>query len=396
MKTVIQKFGGTSVASADGRACVIDKIRQALQNGLMPVVVVSAMGRKGSPYATDTLLGLVTQAGRAEMKRNLDLLLSCGEVISAVVLADELIAHGLSATVLTGGQAGIITDERHNDAQIIDLRPDNLRARLEDGQIVVVSGFQGVSEKGEITTLGRGGSDTTAACLALALDACAIEIYTDVEGIMTADPRIVSDAQILESITYHDLCRLTQAGAKVVHPQAAEIAMRKQIPMWVRSTFSDHCGTLVTDQERAGKRQKCDIIGIAYLDNRTWLTIDDKAYNPMQQQVRKILAEADINIEFCGDGAFLIKDEDSWQARQLLENNQILCNIEKNCSKVSVISAHYSLDGDDQIAQMRQSLLAEKITFIHAAASDGTIWCLVKNDEKKRAVQILHHTFHLN
>ena len=249
MKIVIQKFGGTSVASEDGRQHVIGKIKKALAAGRTPVVAVSAMGRKGSPYATDTLLGLTGQAGRPEMKRNMDLLLSCGELISAVVLADELTAEGLKAAVLTGAQAGIITDGNHNDARIIDLRPEGIKKHLEAGEVVIVTGFQGVTEDGEVTTLGRGGSDTTAAALGVALDAEAIEIYTDVEGIMTADPRIVPDAKILDSITYNELCNLAYLGAKVVHPRAVEMAMTKQIPLWVRSTFSEHRGTLVIGEE---------------------------------------------------------------------------------------------------------------------------------------------------
>lgn len=146
-------------------------------------------------------------------------------------------AEGLKAAVLTGAQAGIITDGNHNDARIIDLRPEGIIKHLEAGEIVIVTGFQGVTETGEVTTLGRGGSDTTAAALGVALDAEAIEIYTDVEGIMTADPRIVPDAKILDSITYNELCNLAYLGAKVVHPRAVEMAMTKQIPLWVRSTF---------------------------------------------------------------------------------------------------------------------------------------------------------------
>lgn len=402
MKIVIQKFGGTSVASDDGRQHVIGKIQKALDAGVLPVVAVSAMGRKGSPYATDTLLGLTGQAGRPEMKRNMDLLLSCGELISAVVLADELTAQGLKAAVLTGAQAGIITDSNHNDAKIIDLRPDGILTHLKAGEIVIVTGFQGVTECGEVTTLGRGGSDTTAAALGVALDAEAIEIYTDVEGIMTADPRIVPDAKILDTITYNELCNLAYLGAKVVHPRAVEMAMTKQIPLWVRSTFSEHRGTLVVGEEGEKSVEERLITGIAYLDQITQLTVEAKTAERADQELLKVfqtLASHDISVDFINVyphfAVFTIKDEDSAQAMRLLEQQKVSCHLRENCCKVSVVGANIT-GVPGVMAQIMDALVAEEIEVLQTADSYTTIWCLVNGTDKERAIKALHQKFNLS
>ncbi|MBC7338143.1 MAG: aspartate kinase, partial [Clostridia bacterium] len=168
-----------------------------------------------------------------------DLLLACGEIVSGVVLAAALRARGVAATFLTGPQAGLITDETHGEARIIRVEPRRLRQELEEGKVVVVAGFQGMSEKGEVTTLGRGGSDTTATALGVALQAEAVEIYTDVEGVKTADPRLVGTARTLERLTYNEVCQLAQEGARVIHPRAVEIAMQANLPLWIKNTFSD-------------------------------------------------------------------------------------------------------------------------------------------------------------
>lgn len=402
MKIVIQKFGGTSVASEDGRQHVIGKIKKALVAGRTPVVAVSAMGRKGSPYATDTLLGLTGQAGRPEMKRNMDLLLSCGELISAVVLADELTAEGLKAAVLTGAQAGIITDGNHNDARIIDLRPEGIKKHLEAGEVVIVTGFQGVTEDGEVTTLGRGGSDTTAAALGVALDAEAIEIYTDVEGIMTADPRIVPDAKILDSITYNELCNLAYLGAKVVHPRAVEMAMTKQIPLWVRSTFSEHRGTLVIGEEGEKSVEERLITGIAYLEHITQLTVEAKKADRADKELLNVfqtLAAQDISVDFINVyphyAVFTIKDDDGAQALRLLEDLHLTCTKRENCCKVSVVGANIT-GVPGVMAKIMDALVSEDIEVLQTADSYTTIWCLVNGADKEKAIKALHHKFNLN
>lgn len=198
MRFIVQKFGGTSVTTAEKREQVAKKIIAAWSEGFSPVVVVSAMGRNGDPYATDTLINLVNQdnSDNPELPtRDLDLLMSCGEIISGVIMANTLNQMGHQAVVVTGWQAGIITDNTHGNARILRIEPQRIIELAKQGLIVVVAGFQGRTEDYEITTLGRGGSDTTAAALGVALEAEFVDVYTDVEGIMTADPRIVSDAK---------------------------------------------------------------------------------------------------------------------------------------------------------------------------------------------------------
>ena len=198
---VVMKFGGTSVAEPEGRAAIAGRVTEALELGTAPVLVVSAMGRAGAPYATDTLLGLVD--GLPDEPRERDLLMASGEVIAAVVLAHELRAAGIEARAFTGPESGIATDGTHGSSAITEIHPGALLAAIERGIVPVVAGFQGIAEDGRLTTLGRGGSDTTACALGVALDAEAVEIYTDVDGVMSADPRTHDGAYGARN----DLCR---------------------------------------------------------------------------------------------------------------------------------------------------------------------------------------------
>lgn len=249
LRILIQKFGGTSVATPDSRQLVVNKIKQAQKKGYAPVVVVSAMGRSGDPYATDTLIQVAKQANPLLDKRELDQIMCCGEMISAVVMASTLQSAGIKAVMLTGGQAGIITDDHYTQARIIKIDTSHLQELLWRGYLPVVCGFQGMTFQHQLTTLGRGGSDTTAAALGDALEAEAIEIYTDVDGIMTADPRLVPTARLLEHMSYEEACQMAYQGAKVIHPRAVELAMKKRIPLIVKSTFSNHPGTRITHKE---------------------------------------------------------------------------------------------------------------------------------------------------
>ena len=227
MRILIQKFGGTSVATDEARACAAKKVSLAREAGYLPVVVVSAMGRNGAPYATDTLLRLVKSCNPNVSERELDQMMYCGEIISAVMMTATLTAMGIPSVSLTGGQAGIITDDNFSNARIIKVQTTALQSLLKQGNVPVVCGFQGITSEGAHTTLGRGGSDTTAAALGNALDAEKIEIYTDVAGIMTADPKLVSEARLLSITTYQEVCQMAEQGAKVIHPRAVEIAMQK-------------------------------------------------------------------------------------------------------------------------------------------------------------------------
>ena len=251
MGLIVQKFGGSSLADPDDRERAADRICSTRNEGHDVVAVVSAVGRYPCAYSTDGLLQLIVDCTQEQDPRESDLLMSCGEIISAVLMAHLLRRKGCSAVALTGGQAGIVTTADHREAHIIRVETGRIQAHLGRG-IVVVAGFQGVTETGEITTLGRGGSDTTAAALGCALSADRVEIYTDVDGIMTADPRIVPAASTVRCLSYREVCEMAQMGARVIHPRAVEIAMEGRLPIRIRNTFTDEEGTLVGTMTAAG------------------------------------------------------------------------------------------------------------------------------------------------
>ena len=254
MKILVQKFGGTSVDDPDHRMEAAGKVVRAVQAGWKVVVVVSAIGRAGAPYATDTLVGTLKGVDPTvpPAPREMDLMMACGEIISTVVMAQTLRTLGHDTLALTGGQAGINTDYEFGNARILSIDPSYIVRQLEGGKIVLVAGFQGVTAFGAITTLGRGGSDTTASALGAALkphaDEVAVEIYTDVNGVKTADPRLVPAARTLARASYQQVAEMAHQGARVVHPRAAELAGQYGIPLWVKSTFDDDPGTLITTE----------------------------------------------------------------------------------------------------------------------------------------------------
>jgi aspartate kinase len=269
------KFGGTSVADKAARASAAQRIAEAREEGFLPVAVVSAIGRKGAPYATDSLvselLGVAPDVPASQ--RDLDLIMVCGEVISAVVFAQTLRSLGLDAVPLTGQQAGLSTDGVYGNARIVAVEPSKILKLLEQGAIPVICGFQGNAEADpdEITTLGRGGTDTTAAAIGAALKACAVEIYTDVDGIKTANPQFIPDAPKLEKASYDEVAELAHSGAKVLHPRAAEIAMRYGIPLWVKNSFSGDSGTEIVSEDVSYGR---GITGISHTGQVVYLQFD--------------------------------------------------------------------------------------------------------------------------
>jgi aspartate kinase len=279
MKIKVMKFGGTSVASTDARLASAMRVVQAKEQGFKPVVVVSAIGRKGAPYATDTLINVLREVDPTiePDPRELDLLIACGEIMSAVIFTHTLKTLGHSAQAFRGGQAGIRTDGVYGNARIVGINPVSIVKSLEQGNIAVVCGFQGVyapgdgSPGGELTTLGRGGSDTTASALGAALKAEAVEIYTDVDGVKTADPDAVPNAPTLRRVTYDEVAEIAHLGAKVVHPRAAEIAMQYDIPLWVKNTFSDDRGTVIVRREAQPGRR---VTGVAHTGKLVYLQFD--------------------------------------------------------------------------------------------------------------------------
>lgn len=404
MRFLVQKFGGTSLVTQELRDHVATRIVSAADDGYAPVVVVSAIGRAGEPYATDSLLNFVLSIGRNLPARELDMLLSCGEVISGVVMVNTLQRMGRQAVLLTGAQAGIITDNNHNDARILRVDPKNIIHHAQEGKIVVVAGFQGTSEQGEVTTLGRGGSDTTASALGVALNAEYIDIFTDVEGIMTADPRIVEDARILDNVTYNEICQLAHEGAKVIHPRAVEIAMQKNIPIRVRSTFTDTPGTLVASHNQV--YGTIDITrdrlasGVAHISGVTQLKLSVCEVNIENPALRifKALALADISVDFINVSPelimFTVKDEVAQKAIAVLENLAIHPQVRPNCAKVSTVGAGiHGVPG--VMAHIVQALAEEEVEILQSSDSHTTIWVLVQQDQMNKAIRALHRQFQL-
>lgn len=404
MKFIVQKFGGTSLVTGELREQVSRKAIAAKEEGFTPVLVVSAMGRAGDPFATDTLINFVRGSNKDVPAREMDLLMSCGEIISGVMIAATLQKLGHQTVCLTGAQAGIITDNTFSEARILRVKPDNIIKHAKEGKIVIVTGFQGVTQDGEVTTLGRGGSDTTAAALGVALDAQFVDIYTDVEGIMTADPRIVKDAKPREVVTYDEICQLAHEGAKVVHPRAVEIVMQKNIPLRVKCTFSDAPGTLVTSTGEANKgtidiTRDRTITGITQIPGLVQLKVAvDEGEEGLRQKGRLFrgLALAGISLDFInvfpGMAVFTVK-EDNWQkAAQVLENTGFTAEITRNCAKVAAVGA--GMTGVPGVmASIVEALTREDVQILQSNDSYTTIWVLVKGDDMEKAVRALYRQF---
>ena len=240
------KFGGTSVRDQETRFQAFNHILREVNDHYKVVVVVSAMGRSGEPYATDTLRHLISYH---ISKRENDRLISCGEIISSIVMSDFLQQQGLKATALDVDEVGIKTDANYSNANIISVETDKMMALFEEYDVLVAPGFLGTTTDGKTTTLGRGGSDTSAVAVGAALNASYVDIYSDVEGVMTADPKLVKNARLLKKISYDNLITLAARGAKVIHLKAVELAKKHHLNLRLRSTSADHIGTYVVDEE---------------------------------------------------------------------------------------------------------------------------------------------------
>ncbi|MEV7519392.1 aspartate kinase [Streptomyces sp. NPDC091371] len=296
MGLVVQKYGGSSVADAEGIKRVAKRIVDAKKNGHQVVVVVSAMGD-----TTDELIDLAEQVSPMPAGREFDMLLTAGERISMALLAMAIKNLGHEAQSFTGSQAGVITDSVHNKARIIDVTPGRIRTALDEGNIAIVAGFQGVSaDSKDITTLGRGGSDTTAVALAAALDAEVCEIYTDVDGVFTADPRVVKKAKKIDWISSEDMLELAASGSKVLLHRCVEYARRYNIPIHVRSSFSGLRGTWVSNEQPQGDEQveHAIISGVAHDVSEAKITVVGVPDKPGEAAaIFRAIADAEINID---------------------------------------------------------------------------------------------------
>ncbi|MBU4532879.1 MAG: aspartate kinase [Candidatus Desulforudaceae bacterium] len=402
MRFVIQKFGGTSVKDAGLRSRVVDKVVGAKDSGLQPVVVVSALGRYPDPYATDSLLELVRGATGSVNARDLDLLLACGEIISGVIVAGAIRERGRPTVFLTGSQAGIITNGTHGEARILRVETDSIRRFSRSGHVVVVAGFQGISEDGEVTTLGRGGSDTTAAALGVALSAESIDIYTDVEGVMTADPRIISEAKPIECLSYNEVCHLAHEGARVIHPRAVEIAMQRNIPVWIKSTLTDAPGTLITNHIDA-VHGTLDIpsdrviTGVTYRSGLVQVRLHEKGAEAKKEAL-KALALAGISLDLINYYpdlvAFSVKGRAGRQVASVLESLGVQFEMESGCAKVAVVGAGMA-GVPGVMARIVETLDEQDVEILQTADSHTTIWVLVRESDLHKSVRALYDAFGL-
>lgn len=408
MRVVVQKFGGSSLSTAELRREAMQRVWDAVDRGFTPVVVVSAMGRFGDPYATDTLLELVKEANPKAQGANVDLLLSCGEIIAATLFAEGLCSLGLPAVALTGWQCGITTDDVHLGARVLKVHGERLWEVLHQGRIPVVAGFQGVTEQGVVTTLGRGGSDTTAAVLGVVLKAERVEIYTDVDGIKTADPRLVPDAPTLQVMSYREAMEMAHMGAQVLHPRAAEIAMEEGISVQIRSLQHSTGGTVIGHGIKArtalGGEQVSDrvVTGIAHLDKRAQVKIhgvDDFHVSGLGAKVFRVLAEAQVSVDLINLAVdsimFVIDEAKIGTARQVLAPLGLVVEITPGFAKVSVVGAGmHGVPG--VMARVVNCLSAEDIPIFQTSDSHANISCLVLEEHTARAVQALYREFHLD
>lgn len=400
---LVQKFGGTSVATAEGRAALRDRVREALASGRGVVVVVSAMGRSGAPYATDTLLALID--GHDVVAREADMLASIGEVVSAVVVAHELRSAGVRAVAFTGAEAGIVTDGHFGDAAVLTVEPAALVASLDAGQVPVVAGFQGVTVAGEITTLGRGGSDTSACAIGAALGAEAVEIYTDVDGVMTADPRACASVRVLDSLQYEELFQMARHGAKVMHAPAAEVAMGAGVPVRVRSTAGGAPGTLIADAERiAAERRRRVATAVSHVDGIARVTIEVPGAEDASPHMRALtrvfraMADAEVSLDMftpCG-GSLVFSFEESRlpEAVRVLDRIGLPYAVETGLAKVTLVGAGmHGVPG--VMARTSEALEAAGVDVLQVADSHYTISVLVTMESRRDAIRALHEGFGL-
>lgn len=398
MKIIVQKFGGTSVQNEKIRLMAFNHIKHALKDGYKVVVVVSAIGRYGDPYATDTLLELIGAKNTKLTPREQDTLLSVGETISASVFTNMLKEADIKAEAFSGGQAGIITSNHHLNAKITEADTCRLKTALKTLDVAVVAGFQGKAKNGDITTLGRGGSDTSAAALGVSLQADYIDIFTDVDGMMTADPRIVEHARSLPRVSYNEVSNMAYQGAKVIHPRAVEIAMTAKIPMRIRSTYLESTGTLVTsvaDELGHFDVKERMVTGVAHVTNLTQISVKTDTVKA-QQQAFKILADAGISLDFINiltdSVIFTVPEEKRLVVKLLLEEADLQTNVRENCAKVSIVGA--GITGVPGVTAKIVGALSEKnIPILQSADSHTTIWVLVREEDLISAVNALHDVF---
>ncbi len=399
---IVQKYGGTSVADPDRIRAVAEHIVRSRHNGDDVVVVVSAMGK-----TTDDLVRLANDVSQSPALRELDMLLTAGERISIALLCMAIIDHGEPAVSFTGSQAGIVTDTTHGKAKIIEVKGDRIREAIAGGSVAVVAGFQGVSTTRDITTLGRGGSDTTAVALAAALHADACEIYTDVAGVYTADPRIEPAARRLARVSYEEMLEAAASGGKVLALRSVEFARRYRVPVHVRSSFTWEPGTWVREEEPM--MEQAIISTVTHDVSEAKVTIEQVPDRPgIAAKLFRSLAEEAVNVDMIvqnvsagghTDISFTVPKDDLPRTLKVMET--IVAETEASgfrhdtgIGRVSLIGAGMK-SNPGVAAQMFEVLANEGVNIEMISTSSIRISCVVQADDVERAVRALHKAFAL-
>ncbi len=401
---IVQKYGGSSVANTERIQNIARRIIKYKRRGYKMVVVVSALGD-----TTDELIELSRRITKAPSEREHDMLISTGEQVSVALLAMAIHQLGEDAISLTGTQVGIRTDSAHTKARIIDINTDKIRKELASGKIVIVAGFQGVTINQDITTLGRGGSDTSAVALAKALNAKMCEIYTDVDGIYTADPRIVKSARKLDRISYEEILELASLGAQVMHPRSIEIASKFRIPLHVRSSFHNKKGTIISEEVKM--MEKVLVSGVTVNKKEAKVTICDCPDKPgIAAKIFKTIADKNINIDMIiqnisgikarkTDVSFTVQKDDL--AKTIKTAKEISKSIgakgvtsDSNIAKISVVGIGMRTHAG-AAAKMFSALASERINIEMISTSEIKISCVIEKKNAEKAVRALHRAFKL-
>ena len=403
MALVIQKYGGTSVANIANIEMVAQKVIKAKESGNQVVVVLSAMAGE-----TDRLISLAHQVADDPDEREYDALISTGEQITVTLLAMMLNKLGYKAKSLLGFQAKILTDQAYKKARILSINAKAIKSELKKGTIVVIAGFQGIDAENNITTLGRGGSDTSAVALAAALRADVCDIFTDVDGVYTTDPSICSKARRLNKISYDEMLEMARSGAKVLQPRSVEMAKKFQVPMYVRSTFSDEGGTLVTKEDKEMEREV--VSGVTYDRDQAKITIvrvPDRAgiaarlFTPLAEHniiVDMIIQNA--SIDSYTDLTFTVSRKDIKQANKLIEEvakdiGAQKVEVDENVAKVSIVGVGM-VSHAGVAAKMFATLAHEGINILMISTSEIKVSCVMQAKYTELAVMVLHDAFELD
>ena len=409
MGIVVQKYGGTSVGDPERIKRVAKRVIEYRKSGSMVVAVVSALGD-----TTDKLIELAKQITDSPPDREMDMLLSTGEQVSIALLAMAIKSMGWDVISLTGAQVGILTNKVHTKAKIMEVSCKRLKKELNEGKIVIVAGFQGVTCDNEITTLGRGGSDTTAVAVAAALKADVCEIYTDVDGVYTTDPRMVPEARKLDVITYDEMLEMASLGAGVLQPRAVEFAKLNNVVLHVRSSFNYNEGTIVKGEKEVSdsgihREKEMVVTGVAYDLNTARIGLFDVPDRPgIAKKIFTALAEKNINVDMIIQGAtrngrtdisFTVAEDDADKAVEVMKEaaeeigiSNVSCD--KDVAKVSIVGAGM-ITNPGVAAAMFQALADENINIHMISTSEIKVSCIINKKDTEKAVRSIHKKFNL-